>query len=142
VRGGVKHGYNPSRAVVSNYFPYELGFVMTLYKAQGQTLSNVILALTHRPTHFTQMKFAGIFVALSRVRQSQDIRLLLPNPSDYSVLHYITELKAPQHINQYFAGFAHNGTTWNAQLAYNARLADNIKCHQRNLVGHVSMGRE
>ena len=124
VRGGIAHGYQPSKAQVSNLFPFELGFAMTLHKAQGRTLPAVILALSVRPTHVTQIRFDGIFVAISRVEMADDIRLLLYNPLDYSPLDYITQLKPPKHIQQYFSGFSLPGSNWDAEKAFEHRLRD------------------
>ena len=50
-------------AEINNIFPFDLGFSMTVHKAQGCTIQKVILNLTSHPTHESQMEFAAIFVA-------------------------------------------------------------------------------
>lgn len=138
VRGGPRHHYDPSRALVSNYFPFELAFALTLHKAQGRTLLRVILALSSRPVQFSQIGYAGLFVAMSRVRRAEDIRLLLTDPSNYKPLEYITLLKPPDHIQHYFAGFSEVGSSWSAERAYDARLRDRLAPQRRTLVGYAS----
>ena len=78
MRGGSKYGYKPSYVKIRNIFPFDLGFSMTIHKAQGRTLISVILALSERPTHKTQIDYCEFFVALSRVKESEDIRYILP----------------------------------------------------------------
>ena len=36
----------PSRVVITPHFPIQLGFAMTVEKAQGQTIEHVIVALS------------------------------------------------------------------------------------------------
>ena len=44
---------------------------------QGRTIRKVILAISEHPNNFIRMKWEGLYVALSRVKFSDDIRLLL-----------------------------------------------------------------
>ena len=124
MRGPRNSEFQPTRAIVLNYIPFELGFAMTLHKAQGRTLPAVILALSHRPMPSAQMTFEGIFVALSRVKSADDIRILLSNPNDYTSLRYITQLNASTHIQEFFAGFSENHNKWDRIKAYEARLSN------------------
>jgi ATP-dependent exoDNAse (exonuclease V) alpha subunit len=57
-------------------FPINLAFAMTISKAQGQTIERVGL---YFPTPvFTH---GQLYVALSRVRNQQSIRVILPKPN-------------------------------------------------------------
>ena len=125
VQGGIQYGYNPSYIDARSLFPIDLGFSMTLHKAQGRTLKAVILALSERPIHQCQVDFCGFFVAMSRVKQSEDIRFLLKNPRDYTdSLLYLTHLKQPESIQQYFNGFCYIGSSWDADLAYDSMIKE------------------
>ena len=63
-------------AQVRNPFPFDLAFAMTVHRAQGRTIKRVVLDLTEHPNHYTKMHFAAVFVAMSRVGNSDHIRLL------------------------------------------------------------------
>ena len=68
---------NPiATAEVFNIFPFDLAFSMTVHKAQGRTIPKVVLDLSCHPTKYTEMNFAAIFVAMSRVKNKDDICLL------------------------------------------------------------------
>jgi len=56
-------------------FPIKLAFAMTINKAQGQTLRHVGLDL--RSPVFS---YGQLYVALSRVSNSRNLSVLLPNP--------------------------------------------------------------
>ena len=78
---------------------------MTVHKDQGRTITKVILALSKRPSHCLQMRYQSIFVAMSRIRQSDNIHLLLHEKSGYDELTYIYGLSPPDDIKHFFAGF-------------------------------------
>ena len=63
-------------AEIMEPFPFDLAFSITAHKAQGRTIHRVIIDLTYHHTHYSRMCFASIFVAMSRVRQSDHIRFL------------------------------------------------------------------
>ena len=78
----------------------------TVHKAQGRTLTRVILALGKRPIYRLNMTFSSVFVTLSRVKRSEHIRLLLsPHCSRESQLIYITELQPPPEVFEFFSGY-------------------------------------
>jgi len=60
-------------------FPFDLAFVMTVHKAERRTIKQVVVDLTHHPRCCCCMKCAAIFVAMSRVAETDHIRLLEPN---------------------------------------------------------------
>ena len=95
---------------MKDIFPFELGFSMTVHKAQGRTLDRIVVDLTNHPTHYTRMKFAAVFVAMSRVRCSEHIRLLHhADPSRrYSfedTYSYLTELRPCRHAQAFMHGY-------------------------------------
>ena len=99
-------------------FPYELAFAMTVHRAQGRTIPKVVLALAHRDNSLTQMTYASIYVALSRVKLTSDLRILYhscgPRPGILG-LQYITHLRHCIHVLDYYTGFesSHHGGIWN-----------------------------
>ncbi len=105
--------YKPSKANVRPIFAYDNEFAMTVHKSQGRTMKKVILALCERTNPQLQMTLASIFVAFSRVKCRDDIRLLLhdsttANKISYDSLKYITKLKLPPPIKAFHAGFPNN----------------------------------
>jgi hypothetical protein len=125
VKGG--DGFRPSKIQIKRHFPLEPGFAITVLKAQGRTLRRVILALSKREQHFVNLKYAGIYVAMSRVRQRQDIRLLLHDTGEegqdvWTTLEYVTALKPERSIKAFFAGYANDANHWDADLAYNCYI--------------------
>ena len=46
VKGGNNYDWGPSKVEVKYIIPFELGFSMTLHKAQGRTLDSIILCLS------------------------------------------------------------------------------------------------
>ncbi len=110
---GKQGQYNPSKASIKQHFPFEIEYAMTVHKAQGRTISNVVLALCERPTHCLQMKLASIFVSFSRVKFADSIRLLLHSDGmlsipSYKRLKYITKLSLSLSIAAFHAGFENN----------------------------------
>ena len=109
-----------ARVTTQDVFPYELAFAMTIHKAQGRTIPRVVLALSNREYHYNQMNYAQIYVALSRVKHSNDIRMLYNNTGSRTGLHgiqYITHLKHDIHVLDYYAGFVDptRGELWDPQ---------------------------
>ena len=69
--------FNPiATAEVFNIFPFDLAFSMTVHKAQGRTIPKVVIYLFSDLTKYTEIHFASIFVAMSRVKSKNDIQLL------------------------------------------------------------------
>ena len=72
----------------------ELAFAITIHKIQGQTCSRLILDLNKRPFN-PQISYHGLYVALSRVRNSESIRLLPLQPGATN-LNYLFALSPPK----------------------------------------------
>ena len=115
VPGG--EGYPPSRIKLKSHFPIELAFAITIHKAQGRTLDRVIIAVSDRTAENCQLKYASLYVALSRVRSRKDIRLLVNGSrggkfTDWHSAAYITGLRPDSSITAFFAGYKKDNTTW------------------------------
>ena len=104
--------------------PFELGFAMTIHKAQGRTLQRIIIDLTDRKTFYSKMKLAAVYVAFSRVKNRHHIRLLeyqTPGKQHNRHLAYsqFTKLKCPPAVSFFFQAFTTPETapfhTWNPQ---------------------------
>ena len=121
----MEYGYQPSYLDAINIFLFELSFLMTLHKAHGKTLKTVILVLSTQPTYQSQIDYFFV-VGISRVHCSEDIIVILPSKTDYSSLEYLTHLKQPDHIKQFFNGFRDTDSTWDSYLAYK-RMTDSMK---------------
>ena len=114
--------YRPSKVEIVPHFPLELQFVITAHKAQGCTLENVILALSERHANGCNMSYASIYVALSRVKFSDNIRLLVASTSSlvWESLLYIEKLKPEKSIRAFFEGFSQTSQQWDSEMALNA----------------------
>ena len=95
---------------------------MTVHKAQGRTIHRVVIDLTHHPLHINRMTYASIFVALSRVKSKNHIRLLRHN--DLSLqrsYEYIESLKPDENVLRFYEGFEQperdGAMTWSWQKA-------------------------
>ena len=85
-------------------------------------MKRVVLALGHRENSNLQMKFSSIYVALSRVRSSADIRILLPPSSNRDPLAYIANLKPDRDVQDYYCGFdTCMGELWDHQKSLQVR---------------------
>ncbi|KAL7552147.1 hypothetical protein ACHAWF_015363 [Thalassiosira exigua] len=104
IRGGGGLRYYPSKVLLADYFPIEPGFSVTIHKAQGRTIPKVVLSISEHPFHFTRLTWEGLYVALSRVRHKDDIRLLL-RFDDRSTMEYIANLKKNKFVKSYFDGY-------------------------------------
>ena len=105
-------------------FPFDLAFAMTVHKAQGRTIHRVVIDLTDHPNHYSRMEFAAVFVAMSRVRCSDHIRLLVHPPyanrsidNPETIYAYLTKLKASRFARAYLHGFHNNGDLWDPNRA-------------------------
>jgi hypothetical protein len=119
-----------SKIRVKNYFPVELGFAITIYKAQGKTIPKVILAISERQGNGCGLNCRAVCVGLSRVKLRADMRLLLfGDDGNRTSLAHLTKLTADPCNLAFVAGFDSNGGEFNAQNVLNkhAELARNPK---------------
>ena len=125
VRGGLSYRTLPSKVQTRRVFPLELAFAITIHKAQGRNMKKVILALESRPLGIMQMEFPSIFVAMSRVKERENIRILFHSPAetaDYDKLRYITRLKPSKNVLRYYAGFHNNRGLWDPARALSSHF--------------------
>ena len=97
-------------AEVSQPFPFDLAFAITVHKAQGRTMNRVVVDLSSHPTYITQMNFAAVFVSMSRVRNGNHLRLL-PHPGNRNHNYqHLPFLKISQAVMAFYHGFAGDPT--------------------------------
>ena len=78
----------------------------------------VILALSFRESKLCQLKYEGLYVAMSRVTSKEDMRLLV-HDKDWSTCHYISQLRPHPSAKAFIAGFQNSGgTSWDVEEAY------------------------
>ena len=116
-------------AEVCDIFPFDLAFSMTIHKAQGRTIERVVLDLTSHPYNVCQLEFASIFVAMSRVKKMDHIRLITHQQQGVEfdpqeAYSYITELKPSKDVMAFYHGYENQGDStdgicWNPALALN-----------------------
>jgi len=97
-----------SKITLRHYFPLEPALAITVHKAQGRMLKRVIIALSYCDAKGCNFSYRQVHVALSRVRNSDHIRLLLTGESEamqWMSLLYIDNLRPDPSIRFYFAGF-------------------------------------
>ena len=119
--------YKPGRIETSYVYAFELALAMTIHKAQGRTISSVILALSPRPSKLQQMVFSALYVAFSRVQEAEDIRIFVHNDADcvdqcLEDLLYIVDLKPSPYVLAFYDGFLPNHC-WNAKAAYESYIS-------------------
>ena len=119
---GEQYAYQSSKIECSLPFAFELAFAMTVHKAQGRTIPNVILSLSTRPDTLLQMSFSALYVAFSRVKKAENLRIFLHSPvtSVSQALHellYIQDLEPSTSVRCFYQAFCPN-CQWNDQIAY------------------------
>ena len=124
VRGGSPYKCMPSKVYIQSHFPFDLGFSMTIHKAQGRTLKKVILSISEHPNYICRLSWSAIYVALSRIKDRNDIRFLIKKLNgqlQYNTLEYVTVLHRKKDVALYFAGFRHkNGARWKPLDAFDS----------------------
>jgi hypothetical protein len=119
VRGGPNGEYRCSKIRVTNFFPVEPGFAITIYKAQGKTIPKVILAVSERQGKGCGLNYRSIYVAFSRVKHKNDIRLLLfADDGTKNSLTYLTKLTADPCNRAFIAGFDKNGGKFDSSKVF------------------------
>ncbi|EJK76477.1 hypothetical protein THAOC_01757 [Thalassiosira oceanica] len=81
--------------ILSGYhFTLELGFAMTVHKAQGRTIRRLILSLSCHPRGTLRLTWEALYVAMSRYAEgTTSLRILLKQGKDRKDLDYISDLK-------------------------------------------------
>ena len=103
---------NPQNDVrLAKVHAVECGFALTFHKVQGKTLPKVILELAERPckTGKGNLDFHGLLVALSRVKNTNDLRII-DAPDDQ--FDYLRRIRAPQSLLLWLEGFHDSTGLW------------------------------
>jgi hypothetical protein len=116
---------NISSVAITPVFAYDLAFAMTVHKAQGRTIKRVVIALTSRPLSIIELKYASVFVGMSRVSKRSHIRLLEHGKHSTmgkreNALRYLSGLLPQKNINIYNAGFNEGNGVWNKERSLKA----------------------
>ena len=120
VPGSPNGEYKCSKVRVKNFFPVKPGFAITIYKAQGRTISKVILAISERQGNGCALNYRSIYEAFSRVKHKHDIRLLLfDDNGNRESLTYLTKLKADPCNLAFVEGFDTNGGEFDGNRVFN-----------------------
>ena len=102
-------------------FPFDLAFAMTIHKAQGRTIPLVIVDLTQHPLRVAQHVYSSVFVALSRVETSENLRLLEPVGATRRPRHLLYEwlqhLEPDENIKPFLRGFSTENGNWSTAHA-------------------------
>ena len=109
----------------------ELRFAITVHKVQGQTCDKIIIQLNKR-NFMPYVTFNMLYVSLSRVRNSESIRLMPPRPSNPS-LDYLSKLHPSEDLLTWLEAFEDDdgsGATWSASKA--------IEIHARKQISPTS----
>ena len=106
----------PCRVTIKNFFPIHCGFAITVDKAQGQTFDRVIVTLSERDHKLMNFTYSCVYVGMSRVRESQHLRILLMDESNevlqWHTLAYLSRLRKEESVDAFFAGFNKDRTNW------------------------------
>ena len=92
-----------------------LGFCKTFHKSQSLTEEMVNLDVNQRPPGILPMTLKGFFVAYTRVRSNEDLRVLPPIDGDVRFSH-LTTLRHDPILIHWLAGFM-EGEVWNVKAA-------------------------
>ncbi|KAL7530754.1 hypothetical protein ACHAXR_003654 [Thalassiosira sp. AJA248-18] len=118
-RGGAVR-FRASRGKMADYFPIELGFCITVEKAQGRTIRKVIASLSEHPIAILRFIWEQVYVILSRIKDNNDMRLLL-KMNDRHTLNYIANLEKDKYTADFFHGYSNPSSSkisyWNKDLA-------------------------
>jgi hypothetical protein len=108
-----------SCARVYSEFPIELGFAVTVHLAQGRTIPKVVVSISEPPSSQSclRFKYSSLFVALSRVRNSADMKFLYKEDTREEALEYLKDLTPDPHTRLYNAGFQNSSGIWNCHLS-------------------------
>merc|ERR1712232_404072 len=104
VAANPQSGYRASKALLQDHFPIELGFAMTVHKAQGRTIKKLVLAISEHPNKLLRMTWESIYTSLTRVRRGDDMRLLI-GKSQWKRLDYVATLGKNEDVSTFFEGY-------------------------------------
>ena len=99
-----------------------------LLSQKGKTMHRIILSVSEHLYHLNRMTWEGLYVALSRVRMGDHMRLLIKR-GDWNTVAYVDKLRKNKYTDWFFRGYeahpANDGTMrWNCDLAKKAAGLD------------------
>jgi hypothetical protein len=68
---------NASTVPMGDHFPIQLGFCITIPKAQGQTIHKLFASLSEHPCAFLRFRYEQIYTLLSHITGCNGLQLLL-----------------------------------------------------------------
>ena len=154
IGGDWQLGYNGSTVPMKDYFPIEPAFCVTIWKAQvsqtvidsvdliqiqvifwlmyafiqGRTIRRLIIFISQHPVGLLRMTWEGLYVALSRVKYRDHIRLAIKR-NNRGTVEYISNLSKNKYTAWFFRGYGRAGDvrdgverSWNRALARKAAM--------------------
>ena len=136
IAGSWEHGFSASTMPMKDHFPIEPAFAVTIYKAQGRTIRRLIIFVAQHPLPLLRMSWEGLYVALSRVKYRDHIRLAVDRSTlegEKKAMEYMVKLQKNKYTDWYFRGFKPIGAdesqvmVWNRKAAWKAAGFDKLK---------------
>jgi len=88
-------------------------FAVTFHKAQGQTLTHVVLHLHKHPGRSLKgLQFQGLYVALSRVEQGSHLRVVY---DEHHGLKHLYHLRRPKNFDLWINNYCDRSGQWQRQ---------------------------
>ena len=88
-------------------------FAVTFHKAQGQTLTHVVLHLHKHPGRSLKgLQFQGLYVALSRVEQGSHLRVVY---DEHHGLKHLYRLRRPKNFDLWINNYCDRSGQWKRQ---------------------------
>ena len=104
---------DPMQVQVTDQQGVQLAFSYTFHKAVGQTIPKLILCLSKRPQYLAQLTYRLLLVALTRVENKKNIKILSSAKEDLS---YLCSLKSPEDYFIWIKGFENSADRrWNVE---------------------------
>ncbi len=122
-------GKNKKVDLQTTTYGIDLGFSITMHKIQGQTCSKLIIDLNYRPFQ-PRITFSAFYVAVSRVRRSEDLRRM-PNQPGTKDLNYLTALKPQKQLVTWLKGYNEEGY-WDSRLIENDNQFNKTKSEKKS----------
>jgi hypothetical protein len=129
IHGG--DGWQATKAMAHMTHPFDLAFAITAHKAQGRTIDKVIIAIEEScGGSCYNFGFHTLFVAISRARRRDDVRLLFHGKPELQQLMHLERLRPAATVLQFLEGFRATGT-WNQENALSKKEEMDLEAHER-----------
>jgi len=133
IEGSWQLGYKGSVLPMKDCFPIEPAFSVTIYKAQGRTIRRLIIFVSPHPVQLLRMSWEGLYVALSRVKYRDHIRLAVDRSTlegEKKAMEYMAKLQKNKYTDSFFCGFEQSvdgrARIWKRNLALKAAGFDKL----------------